>query len=172
MFKSSHVLPMSINTDTFSLQIKLNKAYLKMLMQMRTETVNTCEIPHAFSMLKKSLPSILKAECFNEYNIPFYEEVKKTEMGHLFEHILLEYLCLTKLEKGFKQASFSGRTHWNWKKEKRGSFHIHIGMPVKDLSFIPEALEKSLILFKQISEPIDLDTLYPTYTEYEMKATS
>jgi len=76
--------------------------------------------------------------------------VRRTEIGHLFEHILLEYLCQEKLLKGFDKAIFSGNTQWNWKREPRGMFHIYINMPYSDTDIFPEALKKSISLAKMI----------------------
>lgn len=112
--------------------------------------VNTREYPATFSILQKLLPSILKSRCFNEDNIPFFEEVRGTEIGHLFEHILLEYLCELKLLKGYSNVVFSGTTNWNWYREPRGIFHITIDCTDADWDIFPIALRKSVALLTLI----------------------
>ncbi len=117
---------------------------------MLRDPINTADIPHVFDVLKNFLPSVLTTECFNDENLPFFQEVKKTEIGHLFEHILLEYMCQSKIAKGYKSAVYSGRTRWNWKRDPKGLFHIHISCSLKDHDLLPAALKKSIALMKII----------------------
>lgn len=136
--------------DFFSLAVNYSKFNTLITMRLFTDILTTCDIPDTFSILQRSLPSILKAKCYNDKNLPFRQEVKNTEIGHLFEHILLEYLCKFQLAKGIKNAEFSGVTDWDWRKHPRGTFHINIlsGLNIKD-SF-PLALEKSSQLLTSI----------------------
>jgi hypothetical protein len=116
-----------------------------------TEPFHTLDaFPHATTTLTSQLPIIMKCDCYNEGGLPFSEEVKHTETGHLLEHILLEYLCQEKLAAGYDRAEFCGNTSWNWVKEKRGCFHITINKDVKDSSFFMPALKQSLHLLNQI----------------------
>lgn len=150
MSKQPALYPLSFSTEYFHLHINQSKKCTDITMQMLNNIVNTNHLPLTYSILESSLPSILKAKCFNEENIPFREEVKQTEIGHLFEHILLEYLCILKLSKGNSSATFSGVTNWNWKKEVWGTFHIHITMRKKDMLLLPLALEKTIHLLQVI----------------------
>jgi hypothetical protein len=109
--------------------------------------------PQVSDILTQHLPIIMTCDCYNEGDLPFCEEVKHTETGHLFEHILLEYLCQAKLAAGHDRAEFSGNTSWNWVKEKRGRFHITIGKESGDACFFNEALKQSLALLNRILEP-------------------
>lgn len=106
--------------------------------------------PHALEMLSRYLPIIMTCECDNGCNHSFADEVPHTETGHLLEHILLEYLCEQKLNAGFRRAEFSGRTSWNWVKEKRGTFHIVIQKNSEDAPFLNPALHQSLSLLDRI----------------------
>lgn len=99
--------PFSLDYNIFEKGVKLN-------VKFSTETLNTRYIPGLYEKLFKLMPSVLKTECFNPDDLPFSEEVKKTEIGHLFEHILLEFMALQK-EKFSKNFSIAGRTFWNAK---------------------------------------------------------
>ncbi|OGH41407.1 MAG: hypothetical protein A3H79_02030 [Candidatus Levybacteria bacterium RIFCSPLOWO2_02_FULL_36_8b] len=138
--------------DFFSLTI--NKKRLKTLITMKlyTNTINTKDIPYTTFILEKFLPNVLKSVCYNKKKLPFHEEVKKTEIGHLFEHILLEYLCRFKTSKGFKNVEFSGETYWNWRKYPRGTFYITIYAGLQIREILPTALWESSNLLKIIME--------------------
>ncbi len=139
-----------LNENLFLLEInqKLNETGIKM--KLFTNYLNTQNLPKTHSTLRRVLPSILGSKCFNEKHLAFAEEVKSTEIGHLFEHILLEYL--TKLKKLYdgKSVSFSGVTSWDWTKEERGVFHITISAGVKDAKIVEEALILSTQLLNKI----------------------
>lgn len=136
--------------NSFSLFIEQNTTSAKIKMLLLKEPINTADIPSTIDILQNFLPNVLTTECFNDQNLPFHHEVKKTEIGHLFEHILLEYMCQLKISKGYKSAVYAGRTKWNWESEPRGVFHIHINCTLKDADIFPIALEKSITLIKII----------------------
>lgn len=114
--------------------------------------IDTSHFPQTHTVLKALLPSILQAKCFNKQQLPFAVEVFQTELGHLFEHILLEYLCLEKLSVGYETAVFNGMTNWNWKREKYGTFHIAIDAGLDHAAIFPSALQKSIQLLRIIIE--------------------
>lgn len=144
------LLPAYIEFDFFSLRVEHYKTHTQIAMQLFIPTVNTKEIPMTYAILKQTLPSVLKSQCFNELNLSFCREVRTTEIGHLFEHVLLEYLCLQKMAIGCKSATFSGVTNWNWKKEKWGSFHIQVNAGYKDLPIFSPALQKTIALTETV----------------------
>lgn len=117
---------------------------------MNVPIINTNQIPHIVQYLKHAFPSVLTTQCFNDQNLPFSQEVKDTEIGHLFEHILLEELCLLKIQRGSRCATFNGITNWNWVKEPQGTFHIEIDSTYKDADILVEALDKTLKLVEII----------------------
>ena len=119
-------------------------------MYIQDEEVTTAHMPHLPQLLQQELPTILRSTCFNEDDIPFHEEVKSTELGHLFEHILLEYLCIAKIRVGFQEAVFSGITKWDWNKDPYGTFHIEVDMEKDDMLFLTPALQKATHLFEKI----------------------
>lgn len=115
-------------------------------MTLNTPFVDTTEIPLTSEILNKYLPSIFRSKCFNDKNLPFHKEVASTEIGHLFEHILLEFLT----ER--KRRSFKGITEWNWTRDRKGTFHITIDLLEKESKLLPEALQKSIELLALILE--------------------
>lgn len=138
------------NENLFLLEIdqKLNGTGIKM--KLFTGYLNTQNLPNTRSLLKKVLPSVLGSKCFNEKNLAFDEEVRSTEIGHLFEHILLEYL--TKLKKFYegKHVSFSGVTSWDWTRNEHGVFHITVSAGARDAKIFEEALIMSIQLLNKI----------------------
>lgn len=142
--KTSH------KNHSFSLKIRRSKKATYISMHIFGNHVHTGSMPHTTELLKEFLPTIFYAQCFNEKHIPFQKEVMRTELGHLFEHILLEYLCILKLQKGYTEASFSGQTDWNWDKDPRGLFRIKITAGNDDWDIFPLALRQAKQLFEQI----------------------
>src|ERR1700761_2246371 len=79
--------------NLFSLAITQKQTRTQITMDLLYNQINTKEIPFITDLLQKNLPSVLQTTCYNDLDLPFHVEVKNTEIGHLFEHILLEYLC-------------------------------------------------------------------------------
>lgn len=155
-------LPMSISSFNYSLDIQLNKDVTHILMKLNYDVVNTKAFPRTVSLLKQHIPSVLESKCFNYDNIPFSEEVKRTEIGHLFEHILLEQLCLLKVDQGYKQVSFKGVTSWNWVEEARGTFHIELDAGFAEADIFQQAIAATIEIVDQIYQPHVLNTSVPT----------
>lgn len=136
--------------ELFELTTSCTKNYAKITMKLFTKEVTTTHIPHLPRLLRTYLPTILRSTCFNERNIPFSQEVTDTEIGHLFEHILLEYLCKEKINTGYTEAIFSGVTRWNWTKDTYGTFHIHVNVTWEERELLYFAMEQSIFLLKRI----------------------
>lgn len=134
----------------FSLSLHQQKENTIMTMNVFGSIVNTRNLPHTSQILQEYLPSILMSTCFNDEKIPFSEEVRQTEIGHLFEHILLEYLCQEKLQIGYDSAEYSGQTDWNWIKDPQGTFHITISSGYNDAEIFTNAIQKSIALMKVV----------------------
>jgi hypothetical protein len=138
----------------YSLRVWEKSFSWQLEMMLKNAPLTTYSLPQTSAILQNTIPSIFSNYCYNEKKIPFREEVKCTELGHLFEHIVLEYLCISK-DKVFKDiqlVEFSGRTSWNWIKEPRGSFHIRIQKKKEDTSLISTPLTQSVALFERILE--------------------
>jgi len=137
-------------SPSFSLLISQEVQNTLILMKLNTVAVNTRFIPNVTRLLQFHCPSVLRTRCFNDRNLPFRQEVKSTEIGHLFEHILLEELCVRKLNCGLKSAVFNGRTNWNWIKEPRGLFHITIDAGFSDQLVFPMSLTRAIEITESI----------------------
>ncbi len=143
-------LPLIFDTEAFKIKVFSGAKKLDILMVVNSHDLTTKYLPQTLAILQTSLPTICQHKCFNNYNLPFSEELKNTEVGHLFEHIMLEYLSLTKLESGRSNACFSGETSWDWRVEDRGIFHIDIKMSKNDFSLVNLAVQKSIALMNMI----------------------
>lgn len=142
-----------LRSNNFSLKVGIYESKSIICMRLFTDTVNTCNLPHTFETLKQLLPSVLYTECFNDEKLPFHEEVKNTEIGHLFEHVLLEYLCQISMTRGFRKVQFSGFTEWNWKRDPKGTFHITIDAGLEIADIFENAVEKSVKLICLLMQP-------------------
>ena len=136
--------------NLFSIAIQQCSSSTKIKMMVHNGQINTRNIPSIINILERHLPNVLVTECFNDENLPFSVEVKKTEVGHLFEHILLEYLCQMKINKGYTTATYEGRTRWNWQRDPKGTFHIRLSCGSRDADILPQALDKTISLMKLI----------------------
>src|SRR5258708_18437320 len=136
--------------NLFSLAIQQKRTSTQITMDVHYNRLNTSELPTLIEVLQENLPSVLQTTCYNDLNLPFNEEVRNTEIGHLFEHILLEYLCQHKIAKEATRATYAGRTRWNWHRDPLGRFHIHLNCGKKDADILPVALESTVSLMKTI----------------------
>lgn len=136
----------------YHLSIRPQKTSTSIQMQMITPITTTHYLPHTFGLLSTFLPSIHTSRCFNDKRLPFSQEVKNTEIGHLFEHILLEYIY--ELKVFYKQADsiISGETSWNWHIDPHGLFHINVSLGATDKKIFFAALTKSITLLNKIIE--------------------
>lgn len=158
-------------SDRWNYSIQAASSTTKRLLQMQVpeSMISTSSLPATHIIISKLEPRILKSKCYNQKHLPFRKEVKRTETAHLFEHILLEYLCQEQIRAGSKSAKFSGWTSWNWKNEEKGIFHIEItGNKTNDEQFA-RAVSRSVMLFETIlsmnlslinSKQIGLDYLF------------
>lgn len=131
-------------------EFKTTDICIEMIMQVSQTHCWTDDLPDTFSILETNMPSVLQTKCFNDWDLPFVEEVKATSMGHLFEHIALDYLCVEKISGGSKSAKFSGHTIWNWDKYPEGSFLICLEVKPDDQRFLLSALPKTINLTETI----------------------
>lgn len=138
------------NSDLYSLAVKQTSSETKIIMTLTQGTLNTRELPYTVACLKKMLPSVLRSTCYNEENYPFSKEVQHTEIGHLFEHVLIEYICLLKVEHGYDDVEVSGLTKWNWILHPKGTFHITVSAGVEDMRYFAEAMQKTIELTNMI----------------------
>lgn len=150
-------------SNYFKLDISIGKYNTKIEMVMLVNILSTGKLPFTCQMLETYCPGVLLTRCFNDGNLPFKEEVKDTEIAHLFEHILLQNLYQIKTSQGYRNVIYKGDTSWNWKLEKRGLFHIYLSANKKDMDIFEEALEKTIVLVNRI---IDSYFYYPGEFQY------
>lgn len=136
------------SSSQYSLEINLKKASLSITMQLLSTPLSTKRLVATNDILNQELPSIFQSQCFNDDNLSFFEEAKNTEIGHLFEHILLENLAQTSALD--ENSSVSGRTSWNWEQDPIGRFHIQINPIHYQRSEVFQSLSYSIALTNQI----------------------
>lgn len=137
-------------SDSFYLSVHQDIGAVNIVMGLYSPIVNTKYLPQTTQILTDLCPAVLSTKCFNDDDLPFHEEVKKTEIGHLFEHLLLELLCQEKLSSGCRRAAYNGRTDWNWVEDIEGVFNITVDCGINDLGFLNKALEKTIHIIEQV----------------------
>lgn len=168
MKKSSAPLKkLSYHSPFFDLKIRQTSKVTAIDMQVHGVIVNTTDIPETLEFLKENYPGVLRTQCFNEKNLPFTVEVVQTEIGHLFEHILIDKLCALKIKSGAKSAVFNGTTSWNWQENPYGSFQIWIDIGRNDLELLIEGLKITIDLTKKLMADKDESIMNGKTPEYE-----
>jgi hypothetical protein len=117
-------------------------------MKLSIPIVNTKNLPYCTEYLRETFPSVLRTQCFNEGNLKFEKEVEQTEIGHLFEHVLIDKICLSQIANGKESAECEGRTDWNWNEEKEGTFHVYIDTTDINYKIFFECIYKSVSLLE------------------------
>ena len=78
------------------------------------------QVPNLATALLTMLPSLRKHLCSNRSGLRFEEELTDTELGHVFEHVILAILARRGVCTG-------GHTTWNWQRDPIGTYHVTIG---------------------------------------------
>jgi hypothetical protein len=139
------------HSDFFDLTYMVKKRATIVDMKVVEKFVRTNKMPKTSAFLKKHFPQVLETRCFNQAGLSFQQEIKDTELGHLFEHILLVYLCqMRQLLKEDEDCSYSGVTSWNWEKDPRGTFAILIEINEEEQDIFYFALEKTCKLLNTL----------------------
>lgn len=134
----------------FNLTVKCYPKGLAIRMEMGVPVLNTSLIPQTSRILNKQLPDISRHKCYNQKKLPFLKEAENTEIGHLFEHILIEYLYQHLNRTKQSDIFLKGETSWDWHKDKPGTFHIEIRYNKLASSKLFIALKQSIVLTSQI----------------------
>ncbi len=149
--KDPQVLPaISYSNKFFSLEVDLRQPQFWATMQLYSDPISTKYIGETNKILERKLPTVFLNQCYNDGKLSFYEEAKNTEIGHLFEHILLEELFLVKKKLNKKFKAIQGKTSWNWVKDPVGRFYIQINPIELEEAQIRACLENSINLTSQI----------------------
>ncbi|MGI5827728.1 MAG: cyanophycin synthetase family protein [Patescibacteria group bacterium] len=142
--------PSLYQSNLFTLVLDQQEDKTKITMKIHDSLVNTRELPGTLAILEENLPSIFRTTCFNDDHVSFLKEVRHTEVGHLFEHIILAYLCENTVVEKNCSITYKGETSWNWLKDDFGTYHITLNVGKKDANVFFSSLEKSIILLDTI----------------------
>ncbi|MES2460709.1 MAG: hypothetical protein V4671_08990 [Armatimonadota bacterium] len=81
----------------------------------------TSQVPHLPNRLFRLFPTLARHKCENGLGLSFRQECRRTEIPHLFEHLIIE------LQSQAQPAEvLRGETEWNWIVDPRGRFHVHV----------------------------------------------
>ena len=148
--------------------VKPTKKFWVLQFTIMPSLSSTSQFPQLVEDLRVLLPEIMVAQCDNPNNIPFCEEMKETQTAHLFEHVILEYLCKLRLRSGFGEASYEGRTFWDTTKAPGENSMIAISRQGESQSVFEEAVTLSIILLKQLIKSTESNHTRE-HTEREVK---
>lgn len=136
----------------FDLEHLTQKTLIKI--QFLTPFFSTSEIPSTLIYLEANYPQVLGTLCFNYLNQPFTQEVSNTELGHLFEHILIAKIYDLSLIQGKTNIVVKGTTQWDWKNDTRGTFNIMVTWDNTDKEIFTKALSETVKLMEELIETI------------------
>lgn len=152
-------MPKIFTATPFSLETSQGPFRAEITMRLHISQVSTRDFPRTAQILEKLLPTIFAHQCLNGDELPFSKEVLATELGHLFEHITMEYL------HQFTSNKIRGETVWDWNKEPRGTFHIYLDSPKSNAALLSRAISSASKLMTDIlANSLDL-TDYSTPTK-------
>lgn len=134
---------LSKNSPFFNYLISQRPDHAEITIQFHTPFYTTQALPSTVAILETLLPRIFKHKCFNNHNRSFRKEVEQTELGHLFEHILLEFLCRYKFHEGDTNINLKGLTEWNWEQDPKGIFYISLNSKIEDAYLLTQAIDKT-----------------------------
>lgn len=140
-----------ISNNKFNIGFRVFGSIVKIDLHMKTSIGTTKSISSCTDCLLAHVPSVFTTQCFNDKNLSFYDEVKDTQLGHLFEHILIEYMCLYKL-KFQNSVNFSGRTYWRSQYEDPRDFTVIVNCKIIDWPIFIKALKKTILVFQNLIE--------------------
>lgn len=143
----------SYTSSSYSFSVLYGKKASNIHMNIHNGIYTTEALPQTVPLLQRYLPGIFTTDCFNNENLSFRKEVENTEIAHLFEHILLEYLCSCLLTTGKEKIVVNGVTTWNWHQEPIGTYHINIDSGIQEKELFSQALKQSINLFNKILYP-------------------
>jgi len=81
----------------------------------------TSQVPHLAEGLFRLFPHLRHHKCDNSGGHAFRRECRRTEIPHLFEHLIIE------LQAQVQPAEvLRGETRWNWRVDPRGRFYVFV----------------------------------------------
>ncbi len=112
--------------------------------------VTTATMPQTFLFLEKFAPTVLLTTCHNDLDLSFAEEVKDTELGHLFEHLVLDHLARHDRSDSVMPRIYTGTTDWNWYINPRGTFSITLSVGENEKHRLSEAIDWACAILERI----------------------
>lgn len=95
---------------------------IKLMVQMPDpDRFLTSQVPHLPKMLFRMFPRMAMHKCENGLGLSFRQECRKTEIPHLFEHLIIELQSQAQPSEVLR-----GETVWNWTVDPRGHFHVSV----------------------------------------------
>lgn len=141
------ILPIS-GPGHYTLFLTQHPEALELCLQVINTPLTTYGLPHITPLLRELIPSVLRSQCFNDQGLPFRKEVYATEVGHVYEHVLLEFL--TREQSRIQLIPFRGLTAWNWQTDPRGVFHIQVQGPIENQTQIYKAIVNTNRVFESL----------------------
>jgi len=81
----------------------------------------TSQAPHLPRRLFRLFPNLSQHKCENGRGYTFRRECRQTEIPHLFEHLIIELQAQAQPAEVLR-----GETHWNWRVDPKGRFHVFV----------------------------------------------
>lgn len=122
----------------------------------------TSQAPHLPNRLFRLFPTLARHKCDNGLGLTFRQECRKTEIPHLFEHLIIELQS-----KAQPAEILRGETEWNWTVDPRGRFHVYVDFENELLAIGAIRLAERLIisLDQRDIAAIDIDVEMNRLTE-------
>lgn len=143
------------SSDNFEVKIRLGEGRVELVHRIKHPLIHTSALPITEAFLAQEIASIFGNQCFNGKNKSFRAEASSTEIGHLFEHLILEYIKLL-AEKVYGGVCVSGETIWNWKEMGYGTFLIKIDFGQNYRGCIEDAILNAAKLLDKLYELHDI----------------
>lgn len=140
----------TLSSPSFSLLVTTFHSKTKIEMKVLNGIVKTRNLQKLNEVLGEHVPTIFESKCINKNGLTFEAEVADTQIGHLYEHMVLEFLCQIKVANGYNRAIYSGLTSWNLQAQDRGCFNISLNAGVTDWSYLVYSIRKASFLLNKI----------------------
>lgn len=136
----------SFSHQLCSLTLTHSKQQTEIDMRLFSSHLTTRTLPKTLNILKALAPTVLRTRCHNNLHLPFKKEVIDTEIGHLFEHLIIDQMsrCCS------DDRTFYGVTEWNWHEHPRGTFKITLSVGNRDQKLLYNAIAWSYNVLEQV----------------------
>ncbi len=134
----------------FSLAVEEGFPQTNIVFTSLTPVLRTGFLPATLAILKEQLPGVLATKCHNDGGWGFEREVEDTEIGHLFEHILIQNISEFRESYLMEDSKITGETQWDWTRDAKGIFNIRICSESPYDQVLTEAIEKSISIVNLI----------------------